>query len=131
MEHLERLEPLLAEARVWGEHASALGERALAIELPVPDVAVLAASLLGMVCIFLSQSGRAQDAQAELEDVYRAELLSANRRTQQVQGALRRAHLDIERERQKRRRDAIDARERKARIVPLPKPAERTAAAAR
>ncbi|MEM0934398.1 MAG: hypothetical protein AAF646_15060 [Pseudomonadota bacterium] len=126
MEILQRLEsfrPLIDEAGTWlstaREDATLLGQSLLALELPVPDLALVGAFILAVVATMLAQRGKTQDACRQVEALYQAELLTANRRAQQARGALRSAKLEIERERQRRRREAQTV-QRSARIASNP-----------
>lgn len=107
MELPARLDPWIA----WLTDA---GMRLVAFDLPVPDAALIAAAVLVVLATALSQRGRVQDAHAQMESLYQAELLTANRRAQQARGELRRAKLEIEKERQKRRRESRGAAHRRA-----------------
>ncbi|MDX8346852.1 hypothetical protein SLH49_02530 [Cognatiyoonia sp. IB215446] len=98
MENLPSIDSILAAASQWMSHL-------MAFELPVPDAALILAFLLAAYAMRLSHRGATDQSRAEVENLYQAELLLANRRTHQAQGELRKAHLELERERQKRRRE--------------------------
>lgn len=80
--------------------------RILAVDLPVPDVALLFAFALLIYAARTNAGGSAEQTRAEIEAIYNAELLTANRRNQQARSELQSAKKEIERERQKRRREA-------------------------
>jgi len=73
-------------------------------EAPVPDYALMGGFVI--LLFALHRSGRAgvKKVQANLEDAYGKELLTANRRMHQARSDLRHAHLELERERQRKRR---------------------------
>lgn len=122
--------PTLSSARDWSAEA---GSWLLAVDLPVPDIALVGAFALAVAATTLSQRGRNQAAQSEVEDLYRAELLTANRRAQQARGELRQAKQAIERERQKRRREAAGSKPHarlKNRPIQMRRPDDRIAATA-
>lgn len=81
--------------------------RVLNLELPIPDAALIFAFLLIIYAMRLNARSTKDGVRMDVEEVYQAELLLANRRAQQAKGELRKAHLEIERERQKRRREAV------------------------
>ncbi|MFP7675471.1 hypothetical protein ACG74X_19145 [Marivita sp. S0852] len=102
--------------------------KAMMVDLPVPDTALLAAFALLVVATFLIAQQSKNKVRGEIEDLYQAELLLANRRAQQAKGELRRAELLIERERQKRRREASRAHQKTRRPTPkLVEPVSQTA----
>ncbi|MEL6585406.1 MAG: hypothetical protein AAFY65_02540 [Pseudomonadota bacterium] len=118
---------ILAELRALQDPALRLLDRVIGVELPIPDVALICAFALLLVAVNLSQRSTAKDIRADVEAIYQAELLTANRRAQQAKGELTKAKMEIERERQKRRRDAHGehrrSRQATSTVVDLPKPA--------
>ena len=89
--------PLDFEPNVW---MTAIHD----FDVPVPDAAILAAFLVLLVLIRRSHRTALAGVQDLVEDTYRAELLTANRRVYQARNDLRKAELEIERERQRKRR---------------------------
>ncbi|MEM9788248.1 MAG: hypothetical protein AAF801_17250 [Pseudomonadota bacterium] len=79
--------------------------RLVAFDLPVPDAALLLAFVLAAYAIRLGHRSATDQVRADVENLYQAELLLANRRMHQAQADLRKAHMELERERQKRRRE--------------------------
>ncbi len=75
-----------------------------AFEVPVPDAAMLAGFLFLLLLIHRSNRSALGDVQGMVEQAYRGELLTANRRVYQARNELRKAELEIERERQRKRR---------------------------
>jgi len=78
----------------------------MGFELPIPDAALILAFILAVYAIKLGSRPTKDRGRSDVEELYQAELLLANRRAQQARGELRKAHLAMERERQKRRREA-------------------------
>jgi hypothetical protein len=120
MELIEHIEPLLdrlAAAEPWlaaaGDRLWQTGARLAAVELPVPDLALVGAFAFAVGATILSHRGRDEKALSTIEELYRAELLTANRRAQQAHDELGRARREIEHERQKRRRAAAASRTRR------------------
>lgn len=81
--------------------------RVAAIDLPIPDAALVIGFALLACAIMLSSRGTAERIRSEIVEQYQAELLTANRRAQQARADLRKAELEVERERQKRRHDRL------------------------
>lgn len=98
MENLPQIETILSTAQNW------LG-RVLAVELPVPDAALLLAFVLGVYAIRLNYRNVGDRTRSEVAALYQEELLQANRRAQHARDDLRKAKLEMERERQRRRRE--------------------------
>ena len=96
MENLPDFDTILTALTDWTT-------RILSIELPVPDAALIVAFVLMAYALRLNTRAIKEGVRADIEEIYQSELLLANRRTQQAKGDLRKAHLEIERERQKRR----------------------------
>ena len=105
-----------------------VGARKLAaIEDPVDGLAKIRGELVACYAIWAYARVSISRAHATVASAYKAELLTANRRTQQARTALRRAELLIERERQKRRRETNRAVARPSRQRALVDMRERTA----
>jgi len=85
--------------------AASWAQQVISFDIPVPDIALIGAPALLICAVWASAQARVARAQQQLA-AYQAELLTMNRRTQQARGELRRAEQLIERERQKRRREA-------------------------
>ena len=100
MENLPDLDAILTTVTGWTN-------RILSMELPIPDAALIFAFILITFAMRSTARSSKDDLRAEIEEVYQSELLLANRRAQQAKGELRKAELEIERERQKRRREAM------------------------
>ncbi|PJI91533.1 hypothetical protein BC777_0362 [Yoonia maricola] len=100
MENLPDFDTILTALTDWTA-------RILSIELPIPDAALVLAFVLMAYALRLNTRAIKEDVRADIEEIYQAELLLANRRTQQAKGDLRKAQMEIERERQKRRREAV------------------------
>ena len=98
MENFPSLETIRASVDVWLT-------RLVTFDLPIPDTALLLAFALAAYALRLNNRSTAEQARTDVENLYQAELLLANRRTHQAQSDLRKAHLELERERQKRRRE--------------------------
>ncbi len=118
MENLPDLDTIMTTITDWTN-------RILAVELPVPDAALIFAFILIIFAMRLTARSTKDSLRTEIEEVYQSELLLANRRAQQAKGELRKAELEIERERQKRRREAMRGgdprRKNKPRLVEPPK----------
>jgi hypothetical protein len=114
---LDRLPGAESALGLVGDRVSQGGAWLLTVELPVPDLALLGAFVLAAGATILSQRGRSRVKRRSVEDLFRAELLAANRRAQQAHGELSRARMAIEHERQKRRREAAAATSRPRRVA--------------
>lgn len=99
MEFLPDLETLTTTLGAWTT-------RVMSFDPPIPDAALILAFILAVYAIKLAGRSTRERARSDIEALYQSELLLANRRAQQARGDLRKAHLAMERERQKRRRDA-------------------------
>lgn len=78
-------------------------------EVPIPDAAILAGFLFLLLIIQRSHRSSLAGVKGLVEDTYRAELLTANRRAYTARSELRKAELEIERERQRKRRLQYEA----------------------
>lgn len=118
MENLPNLDTIMTTITDWSA-------RILNLDLPVPDAALILAFILITLAMRLNARSSKESVRVQVEEVYQAELLLANRRAQQAKGQLHKANLEIERERQKRRREAArgnDTRKTKGpRLVDVPK----------
>lgn len=90
-----------------------------AFEAPVPDVAMLAGFLFLLLLIRRSNRSALAGVQGVVEDAYRSELLTANRRVYQARNDLRKAEMEIERERQRKRRLQYQTARRAPRVTHL------------
>lgn len=130
MDALPSFDEILQTARLWTDFALQNGgdwaARLLAVDLPVPDAALLFAFCLLLYAVRTTANGAADRSRDEIEAVYQSELLTANRRAQQARGELQSAKKEIERERQKRRREARGefrgVRRKPAQVVELSHP---------
>lgn len=116
----------------WLAIAAGAGDGALAsammLDVPVPDAALLLASALVVAATFLIARRSKNEVRGEIDDLYQAELLQANRRTYQAKAELKKANTLIERERQKRRREATRNNPKARRAAPqLVEPVAKTA----
>lgn len=90
-----------------------------AFEVPVPDAAMLAGFLFLLLMIHRANRSALAGVQGVVEDAYRSELLTANRRVYQARNELRKAELEIERERQRKRRLQYQNARRAPRVTHL------------
>ncbi|MEO0918324.1 MAG: hypothetical protein AAFY31_15285 [Pseudomonadota bacterium] len=88
-------------------------------EVPVPDAAMLAGFLFLLLMIHRANRSALAGVQGVVEDAYRSELLTANRRVYQARNELRKAELEIERERQRKRRLQYQNARRAPRVTHL------------
>lgn len=105
-----------------------IADMVTAFEVPVPDAAMLAAFVLLLLMIQRAHRSSLAGVKGVVEDAYRAELLTANRRVYQVRNDLRKAELEIERERQRKRRlqyDTAATKRRAPRVTHLREVKER------
>jgi hypothetical protein len=100
MENLPDFDAIMTTITDWTN-------RILSVELPTPDAVLIFAFILIAFAMRLAARSSKDDVRTEIEEIYQTELLLANRRAQQAKGDLRKAHLEIERERQKRRRETM------------------------
>ncbi|MEO1678365.1 MAG: hypothetical protein AAFU80_09425 [Pseudomonadota bacterium] len=75
-----------------------------AFSVPVPDAAILGLFAFLLIAIHRSHRRGLARTRLALEDAYTAELVTANRRAYQARGELTKLRLEMERERQKKRR---------------------------
>ncbi|SFS15303.1 hypothetical protein [Yoonia litorea] len=123
MENLPDFDTITTNLSQWADWT-------LRVEFPIPDAALVVAFVLALYAVRLSASAAKDSVRDEVEQLYQAELLQANRKIQQAKAELRKAQLEIERERQKRRRDTIRGatgarRAPTPRLVETPKTLER------
>lgn len=86
--------------------ASAWARQAVIMDLPVPDIALLAGFGVLLFAVWANARSAVARNRARIAGLYQAELLATSRKAQRAQADLRRAELLIERERQKRRRES-------------------------
>lgn len=101
MEILEQITQLEAPAK-------ALLADIQAFEAPLPDYLMLGAFVILLLALYRSGRKGINRVQTDLAGAYQKELLTANRRAHQARSELRRAHLELERERQRKRRAMRD-----------------------
>lgn len=90
-----------------------------AFEVPFPDAAMLSGFLVILLLIHRSNRAALSGVQGVVEDAYRSELLTANRRVYQARNELRKAEMEIERERQRKRRLQYQNTRRAPRVTHL------------
>lgn len=94
--------------------ADDLVARAISFTAPIPDSAMIGIFLALLVGLHWSHVRASRRARAALQAVYTNELVKANRLTHQARAEVTHARLEIERERQKKRRVERRAPDRNA-----------------
>lgn len=84
--------------------ASAIATRVETFEAPVPDSLLLALFVVILLALHRAHIKATRRMKARLEAAYAAELVTANRRVHQARNELSKANLEIEHERQNKRR---------------------------
>lgn len=107
MNFTQILNQMTQSAGIFAQSASSLLSSVASITLPIPDVAMVFAFALLAGAIKLSSRGEIERVRADVTEQFQSELLSTNRRAQQVRGELRKAQLETERERQRRRNERL------------------------
>ena len=102
---------------------STLYARLGSLEVPVPDSIMIALFVALLFALHRTQRRAVRRTRDSLETAYAAELVTANRRTHQARTELSKANLELERERQKKRR--LERRRSTTRNRPTTRPLAR------